>query len=441
MSTGLSQRMRYRVYGLAMICVIVLLLGLAVAQFNQAFSSAVHVKVRAQRAGLQLLPHSDVKVRGIVVGEVRATRATADGAVLDLAIDPDKAELIPANVTARLLPKTLFGEKYVALQIPADRSRDTLRDGTVIRQDVSQAAVEVDQVLNNLLPLLQSVRPDELYSTLNALATALEGRGDQIGRNLEQLDALLTRINPDLPLVVEDLQALSDVADIYNAAAPDLLQTLRNLNVTGKTVTDKEQTIEDLIPAITGVAVKGDRFMRENGPKVVGFNIANRQVLEVFAKYSPSLPCVFEGIMKLMPLAEEAGGGKTPTFNVTIEIVKPRPAYKNPLDLPEMKDHRGPRCYGLPDPKVPSPDYTALDGTEDDLWWKDPHDPDEPLPPGHRNRAASGVFVDPGAEMSDEDRIKAMVGPLTGIPSDQLSDVSVLLYGPLLDDGSVVTIS
>jgi phospholipid/cholesterol/gamma-HCH transport system substrate-binding protein len=149
---------------------------------------------------------------------------------------------------------------------------------------------------------------------------------------------------------------------------------------------------------------------------------------------------VFEGVVKLQPRAEEAGGGKTQTFNVTIEIVKPRPAYKNPLDLPELKDHRGPRCYNLPDPKIPSPDYLALDGTEDDLWWKDPHDPDQPLPPGHRNRAASGVFVDTGTEMSAKDRIKSIVGPLTQTPSDEVSDVSVLLYGPLVDDGSVVTI-
>lgn len=437
---GLSQRARYRIYGLAMICVIALLLVLAVAQFNKALTPTVNVKVRTQRAGLQLLPRSDVKVRGLIVGEVRATRATADGAVLELALDPDKAKLIPSNVTARLLPKTLFGEKYVDLQIPADRSSTPLRSGAVIQQDTSQVAVEVYQVLNNLLPLLRAVEPAKLNTTLNALATALQGRGDQIGQTLERLDSLLTKVNPDLDALVYDLRALADVADIYNSAAPDLLQTLRNLNVTSKTITDKERTIETLIPAVTGLGVKGDRFMQENGPKIVGFNIANREVLQLFARYSPSLPCVFEGVVKLQPRAEEAGGGKTPTFNVTVEIVKPRPAYKNPLDLPEMKDHRGPRCYGLPNPKVPFPDWMALDGTEDDLWWKDPHDPDKPLPPGHRNRAVSGVFVTTDGRMSAKEQIKNIVGPLTRTPADQVSDAAVLLYGPLLDDGSVVTL-
>ena len=96
------------------------------------------------------------------------------------------------------------------------------------------------------------------------------------------------------------------------------------------------------------------------------------------------------------------GGGRrngSKTFNLTIEIVKPRPGYKNPLDLPEVKDQRNPRCYGLPNPKVPFPDYLALDGTEDDLWWKTPTRRTRP------RAAAAGrcptIFVDPGS-MTEE---------------------------------------
>ncbi|GLW65973.1 ABC transporter substrate-binding protein [Actinomadura rubrobrunea] len=438
---GLSQKIRHRLLGLSMVLVIALLVALTVALFNKALTPVVRVKVDAERAGLQLLPRSDVKVRGLIVGEVRGTRATADGAILDLAIDPDKAKLIPRNVQARLLPKTLFGEKYVDLQIPAQPGPMGLRPGQVIPQDRSQAAVEIDQVLDNLLPLLEAVPPAKLNAALNALATALQGRGDQIGRNLEQADALLKKINPELGTLVYDLRALADTADVYDQAAPDLLRTLRNLNVTSDTVTEKRATIEDLIPQITGFADKGDRFMRVNGPKIIGVNIANRDGLALIARYSPELPCVTEGLMKLQPRAEEAGGGRTPTFNLTIEIVKPRPAYKYPLDLPEAKDYRGPRCYGLPNPKVPFPDYMALDGTQDDLWWKDAHDPNEPLPPGHgsRGRAVSGVLVDPGTRMSGTEQVKAVVGPLTRTPSDQVPDVAALLFGPLLD-GSVVEV-
>jgi hypothetical protein len=178
-------------------------------------------------------------------------------------------------------------------------------------------------------------------------------------------------------------------------------------------------------------------FMRQNAPKIIGVNIANRDVLALVARYSPSLPCVFAGLMKIRPEAERvAGGNGSKTFNLTVEIVKPRPGFKYPLDKPEVRDQRNPRCYGLPNPKVPSPDYLALDGTEDDLWWKNPDDPNGG---GSRGRAMSNVFVDPGA-MSEKEKIKSVLGPVTRTPSDRLSDVSALMFGPLLADGSVVTV-
>jgi phospholipid/cholesterol/gamma-HCH transport system substrate-binding protein len=443
---GLSQHVRYRLYGIAFLLVVALLLALTAALFNKAFTPVVRVKVNSDRAGLQLLPRSDVKVRGLIVGEVRGTRATATGAQLDLALDPDKVHLIPGNVQARMLPKTLFGEKYVDLVMPEQRSA-AIRSGAVIAQDRSTATIEVNQVLDHLLPLLKEVEPAKLSATLNALATALQGRGDQLGRNLEQADSLLKKINPKLGTLVYDLRALSDVSDIYNAAAPDLLRTLRNLTVTGSTIVEKKAAIEALIPAVTDVSDKGIRFAQDNGNKIVGVNIANRQALELVARYSPSFPCVLAGLVKIKPRVEEAAGGKSPVINLTVEIVKPRPAFKNPLDRPQYKDYRNPRCYGLPNPKVPFPDYSVLDGTEDDTWWKaGPNGlpaqslPTQGLPtPGGLGRATSGVLVQPGAEMTEQEAVKNVVAPVLKTPAGEVSDLAALLFGPLTE-GSVVTV-
>src|SRR5690606_24206415 len=123
----MSERVRYRLLGLSMVLVIVLLLAPTVALCNKSCTPGTKVTVRTERAGLQLLPHSDVRVRGLIVGEVRDTDATADGATLHLALDPDKAKLIPRNVQARLLPKTPFGEKYVELHIPGQPGRSEER--------------------------------------------------------------------------------------------------------------------------------------------------------------------------------------------------------------------------------------------------------------------------------------------------------------------------
>ena len=83
------------------------------------------------------------------------------------------------------------------------------------------------------------MQPADLNATLNALATALEGRGEQLGETMDELEAYLGEIEPHLPTLREDLVKLADVADTYDLAAPDLLAVLRNLTVTARTVVEK----------------------------------------------------------------------------------------------------------------------------------------------------------------------------------------------------------
>ena len=100
-----------RLGGVAFLAVLGLLVGLTILLYRQAFTDVTHVTLRTNRVGNQLTSGADVKLRGLVVGEVRSVRSDGSGAELDLALDPAQARRIPADVTAQLLPKTLFGEK------------------------------------------------------------------------------------------------------------------------------------------------------------------------------------------------------------------------------------------------------------------------------------------------------------------------------------------
>src|SRR5438874_13315438 len=110
---------KYQLYGLVLLVVIALFVTVTVAVYRKVFVPVSHVLLETDHTGNQLTAGADVKVRGVPVGEVRSIRSTGSGAVLDLALQPDQLNVIPANVTAQLLPKTLFGERYVALLIPS----------------------------------------------------------------------------------------------------------------------------------------------------------------------------------------------------------------------------------------------------------------------------------------------------------------------------------
>ena len=80
--------------------------------------------------------------------------------------------------------------------------------------------VEVEQVLSDAYPLITAVQPADLAYTLNALSTALEGRGADLGANLVKLDGLLQQVNPSYPQAVSDLTKLDRVADLYRGCCP-----------------------------------------------------------------------------------------------------------------------------------------------------------------------------------------------------------------------------
>ena len=164
---------QYKLWGVVFLALVVLSVYLVYATFTKKFTDYDKVKVDTSVIGLQLPARADVKIRGVLVGEVLAADTSADGAELTLGLFPSQLDTIPANVTASIVPKTLFGEKYVSLIIPDDPASKPIEAGATIER--TQVSTEVEKVLSDLYPLLRTVEPAELNMTLNAISTALEG--------------------------------------------------------------------------------------------------------------------------------------------------------------------------------------------------------------------------------------------------------------------------
>ncbi|WP_152473110.1 MlaD family protein, partial [Rhodococcus rhodnii] len=133
---------RRRLLGVMFFVVLGLFLFVTIGQFQGQFTRVVSVRLVTDTVGNALPQQADVKARGVIVGTVEST-TTEDGEVTStLAIEPAMAPLIPSNATARLLPKTLFGERFVSLEIPEDPG-PAVTDGTTLYQDTSGHAVEI----------------------------------------------------------------------------------------------------------------------------------------------------------------------------------------------------------------------------------------------------------------------------------------------------------
>jgi len=440
---GREARPRYMLLGVVFLLVAVLVVALTVAIYQKAFTPVVGVRLETDRIGSQLRPGADVKIRGVVVGEVREVQPAAGGAALQLALDPDRSELIPANVSARLLPKTLFGERFVALQMPDVPSPATIADGDVIGQDRTRTAIEVEQVLTDLLPVLQAVRPDQLAVTLNALATALEGRGERLGDTLVDLERYLGELQPAVPDLVAVFDHLGPVSDTYAEAAPDLLTALAELTTTTRTFDEQEAQLRELYAEVTGAAEDLTGFLEANRDNVISLVATSRSTLELLARYAPEYPCLFRQLVEGIPRAERVfgKGSEHPEIQrLTIEISASRGKYRPGVDDPVYADKRGPRCYETPAHPEVFPQYPPGGPIEDGSTMPPPPSAGDeagllPLPGAKGTTVPAAVAGSP----AEQELISLLVAPAMGVMPTEVPAWSGMLVGPLLR-GTEVTL-
>ncbi|MBP2325495.1 phospholipid/cholesterol/gamma-HCH transport system substrate-binding protein [Kibdelosporangium banguiense] len=337
------QKTSMRLLGLVYVVIVSSFLALTVAIYTDMFSDDAMVTLHTGQVGNQMQSDADVKLRGINVGRVRSVSSNGDGVVLKLAMDPATLDRIPKNVTARLLPKTLFGERYVSLTLP-DHPDGKLGAGDVINHDQSAATVEMERVLNNLLPLLQSVRPEKLSEMLTALSQALDGRGENLGKTLVQVGQYVGELNPQMPQIKEDITRFAAVADTYGDAADDFIQALSDFTVTSKTIVYQRDSLFALYETLGRASSDLTTFLGQNKNTIISLADTSQKTLELLAKYAPEYACLLTAVADFKPRVDLAfaDGG----LHVKGPFVYDRGKYIPGKDDPVYDDRPGPTCYG-----------------------------------------------------------------------------------------------
>jgi phospholipid/cholesterol/gamma-HCH transport system substrate-binding protein len=432
-----------RVGGVVFLLVLAGLIGLSIAFYQKVFTPVVEVTLEADRLGNQLTPPADVKVNGVIVGEARSVEASPEGARITLALEPEAADRLPTNVSARLLPKTLFGEKFVELVLPEQPAGETLAAGDVIPQDRSETAREFGTALDNLLPLLETLEPQGLSLTLNNVSEALRGRGDRIGSNLVLARDFFEEFNPELPRLQRNLAGTADFADTLTAATPDVLSLLDDLSAVNRNLVRDQAALDRVLRDTTGVSGTLEGFVRENERRFVDLAREGRGPLELFGQYSPMFPCLADGLADSEKFIGDTFGRLQPGLHITLEFTSDQGAYRPNEDETAYLHERGPDCFGLPRPPVPDPGFDFRDGAA--RSGEEPSGPQRTYPDqrtGAAGASAAAAFAPAAFSARDQSRrvVNAVVAPVLGIEADRVPDVAHLLFGPVAR-GTVVGLS
>lgn len=361
-----EQRWRTRLAGLVGLAGVVAAVGVTLGIYQKAFVDSVDVDVTAGRAGLLLDKGSKVKAFGLPVGEVRGVELQKDRTVLvHLAIDKDQAGRIPAGVTADVGASTVFGSKFVELQVPPGAVTSTISSGDVIA--ATSVTTEVNDVFGSLQEVLTAVDPAQLNATLTSVARALDGRGAKLGSYLSQLNGYVTALNEHTGPLTQDIQRGADVLGTYADVAPDVIDIVRDGSRTSRTVAAKRTDLHRLLSGFTSSAVTGTDLAGTIEKPLHDVVSRYRPVTDLGAEYSPELTCTVQGLANHRTIVNRVFG-HYPGIQGLVSLLPGQSGYTYPKNLPKLSTGAGPNCFSLPEVDTTFPGRHHIDDGSDDVY-------------------------------------------------------------------------
>jgi phospholipid/cholesterol/gamma-HCH transport system substrate-binding protein len=151
-----------------------------------------------------------VSVAGVDVGTVDRIWVQGNQAWMELVIDEDLQ--VPWDTRAAIRARSVLGEKYVQL-LPSASPGALLAQGD--RIVATEGQVEIDEMVNNMGPLVQAMDPDQMAELISTLSQALADDPERVERMLSDTEIMLHNLreaSEQAPaLVTEGRQAVAEL--------------------------------------------------------------------------------------------------------------------------------------------------------------------------------------------------------------------------------------
>lgn len=162
-----------------------------------------------------------VSIAGVPIGRVEHLEADFDHAKITMGIDT-RAQ-VRKDVLVMMRARSVLGEKYLEI-VPASRDAPLLVSGDILTN--TRSAVEIDQLVTQLGPVVDAIDPETLQRVVQSLADALNEDPERPKRMLADAEHALHNLallSDDLPALLADSRGtLASVKRTSDAARPVL---------------------------------------------------------------------------------------------------------------------------------------------------------------------------------------------------------------------------
>lgn len=292
---------------------------------------------------------------GVKVGEVRSsTGGVVDddedddepGTALEMLIDFEHAGRIGSDVVVRAVPRTLFGDVRLELVGPGGAPRGELRDGDALAADRSDEAVLLYDVFTRASDLLGSLEPDRLQVTLTALDRALDGRGETLGRMIDEADRAGEQLSPALEESAAASAGIAYLAEDLGGAGPEILETLQEATRLSQIVLDRPDSLGRVLDA--GLAATGAGARMADGTVDGAIRLVDDTGV-VFDRTARNPHGVIRTLYAMGPMGRAGTAAfSSGRFDITAVPSFADPMPYGPEDCPRYPDLAGSTCASAP---------------------------------------------------------------------------------------------
>jgi phospholipid/cholesterol/gamma-HCH transport system substrate-binding protein len=305
---------------------------------------------------LNVVPKSPVKVDDVTVGEVTDVERVGWHAKVTMLVRKDVD--LPDNAIAEIRQVSLLGEKYVALEPPAEgASSGRLGDGDEI-------------------PLSATGRNPEVEEVLGALSFLLSGGGvAQLGTITQELNKAMTGRQQDLRHL---LGSLTDVVGTLDDQKADILRAMESVSKLTETLNAEKQTVTGALD-VAGPAIK---VLADQHDQLIAMLSALDRLGEVGTRViTASKDDLLKSLGHLAPVLarlRQAGDKLAPGLNLIISFPFPKEAsevvrgdYANTSIRADINLENllppGTTFPDIPIPDIPVPDVPPVGEVLDDV--------------------------------------------------------------------------
>lgn len=171
----------------------------------------------------------DVRVAGVRVGNVRAVGVEAGRAVVTFDVPPDLD--LPVDTVARVRWVDVIGANEIVLE--PGGSDQLLEPGAELEQTAD--ATDLATAASTLSPLTETLDPTRVNTLVQAVLAVLDGRDEDVGRLLRDLDAALgtfTEREDTIDSLLDDYATVGEAIASREAQIQQLVDHLTTLVTT-----------------------------------------------------------------------------------------------------------------------------------------------------------------------------------------------------------------